>query len=295
MLGFTHFLFVPGNRPDRIDGALASGAELVCIDLEDSVPASEKDSARKAALSAIAAARGTEAEARLALRVNGMATRAGWRDMIAIAERDIRPAALFLPMVESAAEPELLSRMLGETCPPIVPLIETVRGLRQADAIAAVPGIGAMMFGGGDFSAQLGVKLEWAPLLAARSAFIMACASAQVMAIDVPYLSLKDEEGLRVECLAARSLGFHAKAAIHPAQLPVIAEAMRPTDAEIAEAEAAEAAFAAGGGKAIAFRGRMLEEPVMQRYRQILRAAGRGALPGTTIKKNTGSKGQVHA
>jgi citrate lyase subunit beta/citryl-CoA lyase/(S)-citramalyl-CoA lyase len=152
-------------------------------------------------------------------------------------------------------------------------LIETVKGLRAGDEIAAGPGIAGMMFGGGDFSAQLGTKLEWEPLLAARGEFILCCASAGVAAFDVPYIDLESDTGLREECRKAKALGFHAKAAIHPKQLPIISKIMRPSVEEIAEAKDAIAVFDAAGGKAISHNGRMLEAPVMQRYRNIVAAA----------------------
>lgn len=276
MMQFSNLLFVPGNRPERIEKALASGADLVCIDLEDSVPAAEKDAARTAALAAIARL----GSPRLALRINGLATRAGLADLLALAaalddsgddfgESAARPAVLLLPMVQSPAEPDQVTAILGAAAPPLVPLIETVRGLRQADAIGACRGVHGLMFGGGDLSAELGVDLAWEPLLAARSAVVASCALNRIVAIDVPWIVLDDEAGLAAECRASKALGFAAKAAIHPRQIATIAAVMRPTPAEIDEARAALAAFAAAGGRAVAFRGRMLEAPVMHRYRRI--------------------------
>lgn len=270
MLGITNFLFVPANRPDRIEKALSSEADLVCMDLEDSVPPSEKDAARAIALEALARL----ASPRLALRINSLATSAGLTDLLALATADTRPELLFLPMVQSAAEPQQVASILGEDTPSLIPLIETVQGLRNADAIGACTGVCALMFGGGDLSAELGVQLAWEPLLAARSALLMSCATNRIPAIDVPFIHLADGPGLEDECLRAKIIGFSAKAAIHPNQIATIASVMRPTAAEIAEAEQAVAAFDVGGGRAIAFNGRMLEAPVMQRYRRILNLAG---------------------
>lgn len=269
MISFTNFLFVPGNRADRISKALETSADLVCIDLEDSVPAVEKDAARQIALDALS----SHTTARLALRINGLMTRAGIEDLLALVDAPIRPDVLFLPMVESVREVEQAVAILGTDGPQLVPLIETVRGLRQADAIGAIDAVCALMFGGGDLSAELGVALAWEPLLAARSALVMSCATNRIPAIDVPFIQLDDDDGLRAECCAAKALGFAAKAAIHPRQVATIANVMRPTEADVLEAAEAIAAFEAGGGKAIAFRGRMLEAPVMQRYRRIAASA----------------------
>jgi citrate lyase beta subunit len=252
-------LFVPGSRPDRFGGALASGADLVCIDLEDAVPLEGKAAARTSAMSALG-------NPRLAIRCNGMDTAAGREDLETLAETGVRPDLLLVPKVESAAElAPAASLGMG-----LVPLIETPLGLRLAHEIAAAPGVVAMMFGGGDLSAELGVELAWEPLRVARGVFLLACAEVGVPAIDVPWIRLDDEAGLKDEVRRAKMLGFSAKAAIHPKQIPIIHAVMRPSDAEIVEAQNAEAAFQAAQGGAVRFNGRMLEAPIMRRYRRIL-------------------------
>lgn len=263
--GLTTVLFVPGSRPERTPKALASSADVVCVDLEDSVPPAQKAQARTAALAAIATG-----DRRLALRINGVATRAGLEDLLALADAKALPELLFVPMVNSAAEIGIVVAVLGERAPGIVPLIETVKGLHAAREIASAPGVVAMMFGGGDFAAELGVELAWEPLLAARSAIVLACAEAGIPAIDVPYIVLDETAGLLAETRAAKALGFCAKAAIHPAQLEAIDSVLRATAAEIAEAEEAAKVFAEAAGAAVRFKGRMLEAPIMRRYQRIL-------------------------
>ena len=267
-IGFQSMLFVPGSKPDRFAKALASGADCVCIDLEDSVPPDQKDEARRAAIAAV------PGDPRLAIRINGVATRAGLADLLALAEAEVRPAILFVPMVETAAEIAIARSVLADPAVSFVPLIETVAGLKNAGAIAAEQGVTALMFGGGDFSAQLGVSLSWEPLLAARGQLILACAGAGKCAIDVPFIHMDDTEGLIAETRRAKALGFAAKAAIHPAQIGPIHDVMRPTAAEFEEAEEAEKVFAEAGGAAVRFKGKMLEVPVMARYRQILALKG---------------------
>lgn len=263
--GLTTVLFVPGSKPERTLKALATSADVVCIDLEDSVPPAQKARAREAALDAIASG-----EPRLALRINAVATRAGLEDLIALTDAKVLPALLLIPMVNCAAEIGIVTSLLGSRAPGLVPLIETVSGLCEVRAIASAPGVVAMMFGGGDFAAELGVELAWEPLLAARSAMVFACAEAGIPAIDVPYIVLDDAAGLVAETRAAKALGFAAKAAIHPAQLEGIDSVLRPTAEEIAEAEEATKVFAAAGGAAVRFKGRMLEAPIMRRYQRIL-------------------------
>jgi (S)-citramalyl-CoA lyase len=257
-------LFVPGNKPERFAKALASGADCVCIDLEDAVPADEKAAARDAA---IAAAMDDD---RLSIRINAVSTRAGLADLLALADASKRPNLLFIPMVEAAAEIAIARSVLADPAVQFVPLIETVAGLNNAGAIAAEQNVAAVMLGGADFSAQLGVTLSWEPLLVARGQLVMAAAGAGKRAIDVPYIHLDNDAGLIEEAQRAKAMGFAAKAAIHPAQIAPIHSVFRPTAEEIAEAEAAEVAFSEANGAAVGFKGKMLEAPVMVRYRQIL-------------------------
>ena len=257
-------LFVPGARPDRFGKALASDADIVCIDLEDAVPAEGKDAARRAAIAAIGP--------RTALRINAVTTRAGLADLLALANAPALPPLVLMPMVESPGEIAVARGALGANA-NLVPLIETPRGLRNAVEIATAPGVAAMMFGGGDMAGELGTALAWEPLLYARHALVMACAEAGIPAIDVPWIALDDADGLAEEAHRARAIGFQAKAAIHPAQLDAIHAAFRPSTALVAEAREALAAHAAGDGGAIRFNGRMLEAPIVRRYARIVALA----------------------
>jgi (S)-citramalyl-CoA lyase len=266
MFAANSILFVPGSRPERIAKALASAADCVCIDLEDAVAPADKDAARAHVLAELP---GLD-RGRVAVRINGTMTRAGVKDMIALAESDHAPAVILVPMVEHESEMMQIVRVLGSDAARLVPLIETVAGMRRAHRIAAQPGVAAMMFGGGDFSAQLGVDLAFDPLLVARGQFIMACADAGVPAIDVPYVQLDDADGLAEECRKVRALGFAAKAAIHPAQVDAINTAFGADQAAIAEAREAVAAYEAAGGMAIRHNGKMLEAPIVARMRAML-------------------------
>ncbi len=256
----TSLLFVPGVRPDRFAKALASAADMVCVDLEDAVPADGKAAARDAAIAAIAP--------RLAIRINAVTTAHGLADLLALAAATALPPLILVPKVESTGELAVISGVLGNGA-RLVPLIETPLGLRRAPSIASAPGVAAIMFGGADMAGELGTALAWEPLLYARQTLVMACAEAGVPAIDVPWISLDDEAGLADEAHRAHALGFQAKAAIHPAQIDAIHAAMRPSAALVAEARDALAAHAAGDGGATRFNGRMLEAPIVRRYARI--------------------------
>lgn len=264
LLLLRSLLFVPGNRPDRFGKALASGADLVCIDLEDAVSPAAKESARESSLTAVLD------NGAFALRINSVRSKAGLSDLLAIADRQVRPSAIILPMVEAETEISIVCEVLGEPSLRIIPLIETVRGLRNAHAIAGASNVAALMFGGGDYAAQLGVPMSWEALLMARMQIIQACAECGKSAIDVPFVALDDVAGLEEECRRIKVMGFAAKAAIHPAQIAAIHRIFQPNAAEIEEAVAAIAAFEKAGGAAAQFQGRLLEAPLMARYRKVL-------------------------
>ena len=265
MLSAASLLFVPGSREDRFAKAKAGGADLTVIDLEDAVATGDKESARSAALGRIASDR-----AGWAIRINAVTTAAGVRDLAALSDAKTLPELLLVPMVETASELDVVAGALGNASPDLVPLVETPRGLRHALEIASHRKVSAMMFGGGDFSGELGVELAWEPLLVARQQLILACAEAGKPAIDVPFIRLDDEQGLAEECTKARSIGFSAKAAIHPRQVPAIKSAFAPSEAEVSEARAALDAYEAGGRQAIRFKGKMLEAPFIKKYRAVI-------------------------
>lgn len=270
MFAASSLLFVPGSRADRFGKAKSAGADLTVIDLEDAVAPSDKTNALDVALKEVGKSREG-----WAIRINGVASAAGIRDLAALVDTRVLPDTLLVPMVESRAEITVIAGALESRCPALIPLIETPRGLRHALDIANHAAVAAVMFGGGDFSGELGVELAWEPLLAARQQFILACAEAGKPAIDVPYVSIDDEAGLDGECARARALGFRAKAAIHPRQVSAIRTAFAPSQDEVEEAREALAAYEAGGGQAIRFKGRMLEAPFVKKYRAVLAQAER--------------------
>jgi len=257
-------LFVPGSRPERFAKALASGAEMVCVDLEDAVPAGAKEDARRAATEALAGS------LPISIRINSVSTAEGMRDVLALRDARVLPTLIFVPMVQSAAEVGIVGSVLGIEDDRIVPLVESAQALRVAHEIGQAPRVCAMMFGGGDLAAELGIELSWEPLAVARGQFVLACAGAGVGAIDVPFIGLDDADGLEQETLRARALGFTGKAAIHPSQVSTIMRIFRPSASDVAEARRAIEAFRAAGGRAVKHEGRMLEAPVIKHYETLL-------------------------
>lgn len=266
-------LFVPGSRPERFDKALAAGADMVCVDLEDAVAPAHKADARAAAMPFLTAAPGPE---RL-IRINGVKTADGLRDLLAVIAAGPVDGLLMLPKVDTAEELSWVDALLTEAGLglKLVALIETVQGLENAAAIArATPRLAALMFGGADLSAELGVPLAWEPLLYARSRLVHACARAGIAAIDVPHIVVSDLDACRAETERAKDLGFTAKACIHPSQVPVVNGVFTPTADEVAKARRVVEALAAEPNGVLLLDGKLVEKPVVRAAERVLARAG---------------------
>jgi citrate lyase subunit beta/citryl-CoA lyase/(S)-citramalyl-CoA lyase len=262
-------LFAPANRPELFAKVLASGADIVCLDLEDAVPPGAKAAARAAALPFLAAAPGPER----AVRINALRSLEGLRDLEAILSARPSGGVVFLPKVRDAGEVRLAHDLVEEAAPALslAVLIETAEGLANAHAIlSASPRIAFALFGGVDLAADLGVQVAPEPLLYARSALVHAAARAGVDVLDVPSLAFRDAEAIGREARAARALGFTGKAAIHPAGLPAIHAAFAPSADEIARAEAIVAAYRASPNGLAVVEGRLVEKPVVRAMERIL-------------------------
>lgn len=265
------FLFVPGNRPDRFAKALAAGADAVCVDLEDAVAPEEKDGARSAALEFL---RETSPGPARVVRINSVRTRQGLKDLLALCEAAPRSGAVAVPKVESAEEVRWVAGLLADANVGLVTQVETIGALKNVDAIAsASPETVAIMFGGLDLAAEIGVPPSWEALLQARSAVALAAAGNGLGAIDMPLPEARNAERCGEEARRVRAMGFTAKMAIHPAQVEAINEAFSPSAEEIAEAERVVEAFERSGRNVALLDGKMIERPVIENMRRVLSRA----------------------
>jgi (S)-citramalyl-CoA lyase len=264
-------LFVPGNRPERFDKAIASGADMVCIDLEDATPLDAKTTARSSALAFIENYRGA---CELILRINPISSVFGQDDVRALSELKQAPGLLMLPKVETAAEMQSAQLKLAHQRTQWIALLESASGIENAFAIAATPGVCALMFGGADYTAQLGALMSESSMLYARSRLAAAAASQQLLAIDVPHLDIHNVDSLHSETMHVKALGFACKSAIHPNQVAPIQQFLMPTSAEIEHARGVLAAFHSAPEAAIAYLGKLIDRPVVLAAESILKRAG---------------------
>lgn len=269
-------LFVPAVRPDRFPKALATGADAVCLDLEDGVAPGAKETAREQAF-ALLAGRGPS-RAEVSLRINDVKTALGRTDLAALAAAGVRPDALMLPKVAGAGEIGEVEAALAATgaALPLIVQLETAAGLMAAAEIAAAsPNVSAVFFGAIDLAADLGCAVEWEALLHARSRVVLAAGAAGVSALDSPWMDVPAVAALAGESRRARRLGFAGKAAIHPSQVPVIQQAFSPSAEEVAWARKVVAAYERQQGGVLLVDGRLVERPVVRSARRNLLIAER--------------------
>ena len=270
MPGPRCLLFFPGSRPELLPKAVASGADRVCMDLEDAVAPEAKGTARAAALDMLT--RPPVDRARLVVRVNHPASEAGAADLEAIASLDGASPTLMVPKVDGPEElHELRDRLGGRGAGTVlIPMIETVRGLARVEAIASVEDVEALMFGGLDLSIELGASLDWESLLYARSRTVHAARLAGVHVLDMPFFDAADDEALRAEAERAGRLGFSGKAAIHPRQVGPIQAAFTPSDEQVARARRLVEAYERERMGAFLLDGVMVDRPAVEAARALL-------------------------
>ena len=254
-------LFVPGSRPERYAKAIASGADQVCIDLEDAVAPGDKDSARASLFAFLAEP--AQGRGEVGLRINPLSTTQGHADLAALAGSGLTPAFVMLPKVETAAELRQADAALAAIDTAFIAQVETPKGLLDARAIAAAsPRLQALMFGGFDYIVALRGRAGWESFFHPRVQLATIAAEAGVGCLDVPWLDIKDEAGLVAETDRVIALGFTAKAAIHPAQVDPIQNRYLPTADEYARARRVIDALATSRGEAIQLDGKLVDRPI---------------------------------
>lgn len=270
-------LFVPGLRPDRYLKALEAGADIVCVDMEDAVARGRKDEGRALTLPLFREPSHPHVEKMV--RINGLSTPDGLKDLSALIELERPPQAIMIPKVKSAEEIHLIETLLSAGPAREIRfcvIIETNQGLERAIEIAkASSRIDSMILGAVDMSADLRCEKSWEPLLYTRSRLVHAAAAAGIDLLDVPYLNLDDPEGLKREAMGCARLGFTGKASIHPNQIAIIHEAFTPDAKVIEKARKVCAAFENDKTGLVVVDGELIELPVVRSMYRILAISAR--------------------
>ncbi|KJS32322.1 MAG: hypothetical protein VR64_07325 [Desulfatitalea sp. BRH_c12] len=279
-------LFVPGNRPDRIDKAIKTKADVVIIDLEDAVPLSEKVAARKA----VAEKLGSISNHKVIVRTNGVSTPFFSDDLKAVLVRGIK--GLVIPKVNDEASMSHLHEQmcaieLHRSIPtvPVIIMVESAKAVLNIHRIACFRPSPARLhsfaFGAADYTNDLGVSitLDGRELIYPRSRLAIASRSAELpRPLDTPYMeNLKDMQALENDALRAKQLGFGGKLCIHPNQIEIINRIFSPSAEELQQAQNIVDVFEEAQKKGIGViqvDGKFIDKPVVERAKQIL-ASGR--------------------
>ncbi len=258
------FLFVPGNRPERVDQACAAGAHAVILDLEDAVAAPDTAAAREAVAAWLATGK------RAWIRMNGPESEWFETDLAIVAQGGVD--GILLPKAEDVSA----IRHLRQHAPGrrIVPLVESALGLHRAQDLAAQEGVERLAFGSVDYSLDLGIEGDGEELLHARSHLVLASRVAgKLPPVDGVTLALDDAEALVADVRRSRRLGLGGKLCIHPKQVAGVNAGFAPSEAELAWARRVVEAAAAVGDNALRVDGKLVDRPVIDRARALLAEA----------------------
>ena len=265
------YLFVPGNRPERFAKALASGADRVILDLEDAVAPDDKAKARDAIASWVTSLAASDID-QLLVRINDVTSIYHADDLLWLRSTCIKHA--MLSKCESAEQvAQVLAHMSADAS--VLPLIETVRGVQAANAIAQARQVSRLAFGSLDYLLDLDLP---GPGFALDSAALTIAMASRAANLPPPVAGVTPEldAGQVLSDLShARALGYGAKMCIHPTQVAVVREAFTPDAPTLAWAQRVVSQWQqSNGAGAIQVDGKMVDKPVLLRAERILALAG---------------------
>ena len=276
------YLFVPADRPERFAKALASGADVVIVDLEDAVAPDAKAGARAALAQWLAGAANAPhlphlphlPHVPLFVRTNAPGTE-WFADDLALCGHSAAVGGVMLPKAERVADLDAVR--FAAPGRALIPLIETAAGFDHLRALAGAAGVQRLAFGSVDFQLDLGISIsagdesDGTELLFFRSQLVLASRLASLLPpIDGVTTALDGDTPVTRDAQAARRLGFGAKLCIHPRQVAAVNAGFTPSDAEVAWARRVVAAVERSGGAAVAVDGKMVDRPVLLRARAVL-------------------------
>lgn len=266
---------MPATRPERILKALDGAADGVIVDLEDAVAPQEKALARELLASVLAGA-APAAPGRLIVRINGQQTPWHDADVAAVTQLQGKVTGVMLAKAESRQVLESLhARFEGRMA--LIPLVESLAGLDALDLLARAPCVARLAFGHLDFQVDLGMQCEPGEpeLVPARFAIVAASRRATLPApIDGVTTETRDLEVVARDAARSKAMGFGAKMCIHPAQVPIVNEALGPRASEVEWASRVVAAAESAPGGVFTLDGRMVDLPVIRLARRILESSG---------------------
>ena len=281
---FRSAIFVPGNRPNMLERAQSFKADIIMVDLEDSVPPAEKENAKELAREWIPEL--AQAGLRVMVRLNSLDTGLTAEEAAKVVGPDLY--GISIGKTESVWDIQETNRILTEAessagLEPgrikLIPWIENARAVMAVQQIASASlRVVAIAFGAEDYTNDMGIQRSdtGEEVYFPRSLVPVAARAAGVASLDSPFVRFRDPEGLYQDAQVARRLGYTGKFAIHPSQLDIINETFSPPQDEIEYAsqvlEAWHRAEAEGRGS-VDLDGRMIDVPVLKRAQNLLSLA----------------------
>lgn len=296
-------LFGPGSRTQLFEKMAGSAADVINLDLEDSVAPDDKEQARRNVIQAIGDVEWGNKT--LSVRINGLDTPFWYRDVVDLLEQaSDRLDSIMIPKVGNAADIYAVDALVtaaerakGRTKPiAFEVIIESAAGISHVEEIAAAsPRLQAMSLGAADFAASMGMATTgiggtqenyymahagqkyWAdPWHWAQAAIVAACRTHGVLPVDGPFGDFSDQEGFRAQALRSATLGMVGKWAIHPSQVALANEIFSPGEKAVAEAReilaAMDEAQRSGAGAAV-YKGRLVDIASIRQAQVIVRQA----------------------
>ncbi len=285
------YLFVPGDSPRKMEKALSAGADVILIDLEDSVSLSQKQTARDITTAFLKEQIPTRDRPHIYVRVNALDTELTDSDLDAVIPH--QPDGIMLPKSQSGKSITALDvKMRAAEAVAGIPLDQIKIMAVATETASAIfnlgtygessPRLTALTWGAEDLSADLGAERNrdedgafTSPFRLVRDLCLMGAVAAEVAPVDGVFINFRDTDGLRQECLEARRDGFVGKMAIHPAQVAIINEVFTPDEAAIEKASRIVESFSqAGDVGVVGIDGEMIDRPHLRRAETTLRRAG---------------------
>ena len=272
-------LFVPGNRLNLFSKAIKAGPDIICIDLEDSIPAEQKARTRTEVLEFFKTTP-PHLKIEVVMRINSLQTHEGIQDIDGIMATSHPPLSVMVTKLDNAEEIKLLDKLLSNTLLKKIRfhvIIETNSGLENVVSIAnSSDRIDCLLFGGVDMAAELRTTFDWESLLYSRSRIVHAAASANIDSMDMPALNIENLEELETTAKAASKLGFTGKAAIHPSHIAIINQCFSPDPQAVEEARKVVAAYENSNNGLAVVDGKLLEKPIVRSMYRILALSKQG-------------------
>ncbi len=279
---YRSLLYVPADKPPFIEKAAQLDCDIVIFDWEDAIAPDAKEEARENLINTVSAGYARP----YLLRINAVDTEFFKQDLLGLAK--LNPLAVILPKADEesiryfSSELDRLERESTDSKEPckVIPLVESAKAIETMISLLGASSrvIGAQL-GAEDLTADLGIERTSAgkEIEYARHRVVYGCRACGLPAYDTPFLDYTDSKALEADCVAAKSIGFSGKTCIHPSQTATVNAAFSPSDSEIEEARrilvmANEAKMTKGG--VFSIDGKMVDGPVLQRARSILRRAG---------------------